>query len=159
MNKYSIVFKDSIVFILQNYKDQSIIYSVSLIFHKRSRVSYSSFSQIRQRGQARKMGAVFVKIVTYYDIRMIGLILEALLSRMGKRRRSPDIERDREIQTREDKLGFREKRYSAFLLFAFKYEIGGNIFCSLLDSCFHFAVRKVFHELNDSVQICFFFYI
>nr|XP_034897422.1 uncharacterized protein LOC118035871 isoform X6 [Populus alba] len=56
------------------------------------------------------MGAVFVKTVTYYDIRMIRLILEALLSRMGKRRRSPDIERDREIQTREDKLGFCEKR-------------------------------------------------
>ncbi|XP_073261786.1 uncharacterized protein [Populus alba] len=59
------------------------------------------------------MGAVFVKTVTYYDIRMIRLILEALLSRMGKRRRSPDIERDREIQTREDKLGFCEKRRSA----------------------------------------------
>ncbi|KAL3612905.1 hypothetical protein D5086_003925 [Populus alba] len=58
------------------------------------------------------MGAVFVKTVTYYDIRMIRLILEALLSRMGKRRRSPDIERDREIQTREDKLGFCEKRCS-----------------------------------------------
>jgi hypothetical protein len=105
------------------------------------------------------MGAVFVKIVTYYDIRMIRLILEALLSRMGKRRRSPDIERDREIQTREDKLGFCEKRYCAFLPFAFKYEIGGKIFCSLLDSCFCFAVRKFFYELNDSVQICFFLYI
>lgn len=53
------------------------------------------------------------KTVTYYDIRTIRLILEALLSRMGKRRLSPDIERDREIQTREDKLGFCEKRRSA----------------------------------------------
>ncbi|KAJ6950930.1 hypothetical protein NC651_004565 [Populus alba x Populus x berolinensis] len=57
------------------------------------------------------MGAVLEKTVTYYDIRTIRLILEALLSRMGKRRLSPDIERDREIQTREDKLGFCEKRY------------------------------------------------
>ncbi|KAL3612906.1 hypothetical protein D5086_003926 [Populus alba] len=56
------------------------------------------------------MGAVFEKIVTYYDIRIIRLSLEALLSRMGKRRRFPDIEQDRDIQTREDKLGFCEKR-------------------------------------------------
>ncbi|KAJ6967166.1 hypothetical protein NC652_004656 [Populus alba x Populus x berolinensis] len=56
------------------------------------------------------MGAVFEKIVTYYDIRIIRLSLEALLSRMGKRRRFPDIEQDRDIQTQEDKLGFCEKR-------------------------------------------------
>lgn len=56
------------------------------------------------------MGAVLEKTVTYYVIRMKRLILEALLSRMGERRRSPDVERDREIQTREDKLGFCEKR-------------------------------------------------
>ncbi|KAL3581638.1 hypothetical protein D5086_015970 [Populus alba] len=56
------------------------------------------------------MGAVFEKIVTYYDIRIIRLSLEALLSRMGKRRCFPDIEQDRDIQTREDKLGFCEKR-------------------------------------------------
>ncbi|KAG6790848.1 hypothetical protein POTOM_007017 [Populus tomentosa] len=56
------------------------------------------------------MGAVLKKTVTCNDIRIIRLILEALLSRMGKRRRSPDIERDRKIQAREDKLGFCEKR-------------------------------------------------
>ncbi|KAL3597285.1 hypothetical protein D5086_008922 [Populus alba] len=61
------------------------------------------------------MGAVFEKIVTYYDIRIIRLSLEALLSRMGKRRRFPDIEQDRDIQTREDKLGFCEKRFSRYL--------------------------------------------
>ena len=63
------------------------------------------------------MGAVFEKIVTYYDIRIIRLRLEALLSRMGKRRRFPDIEQDRDIQTREDKLGFCEKRYSLRFFF------------------------------------------
>ena len=49
----------------------------------------------------------------------------------GKRKGDPDIERDRGIQTREDQLGFCEKRYNFF--FALKYEIGGKILCSVLD--------------------------
>ncbi|XP_061972123.1 uncharacterized protein LOC133694575 [Populus nigra] len=56
------------------------------------------------------MGAVLEKTLTYGDIRPIRLSLEALRSRMLIRRRVPDIEQDRGIQTREDKLGFCEKR-------------------------------------------------
>ena len=61
--------------------------------------------------------AVFEKIVTCYDIRTIRLSLKALLNRMLKRGRVPDNEPDRDIQTREDKLGFCVKRYSLRFFF------------------------------------------
>jgi hypothetical protein len=49
----------------------------------------------------------------------------------GKRKGTdPAIERDRGIQTREDQLGYCEKRC---IFFSLKYEIGGKILCSVLD--------------------------
>jgi hypothetical protein len=47
----------------------------------------------------------------------------------GKRKGDPAIERDRGIQTREDQLGYCEKRC---IFFSLKYEIGGKILCSVL---------------------------
>ena len=60
---------------------------------------------------------------------------------LGKIKGDPDIERDRGIQTREDQLGYCEKRC---IFFSLKYEIGGKILCSVLDFWLFFAVRDLF---------------